>query len=273
MLTDAEFTVLAREVKARSGAVLSRDLSGAIVMRLQPLARREGYAGVGELIAAARARADNAIWNALAEQLAHTETRFFRDRNNFKRLREDHIPEALRRRGHERVRIWSAGCATGQEPYSIAMIVEDMRDQGVNPAVEIIATDFAERLIEKARSGLYTQFEVQRGVPIRTLISRFERANDLWRISDRLRAAVRFETFNFLKHPGQLGQFDIIMLAHVLGSFDAETGRAVLNRVAEALHPEGMILIGEGESPPADCEGLRFEGAVGRRQRAARAAA
>ena len=99
----------------------------------------------------------------------------------------------LTRRGHERARIWCAGVATGQEAYSIAMIIEDMRAEGLNPAAEIVASDFSERLLDKARSGLYTQFEVQRGLPIRKLIAHFEKAGDLWRISDRLRASVRFE--------------------------------------------------------------------------------
>jgi len=265
MLNDAEVALIAREVKARSGAVLTKDMAGAIAIRLQPLARREGFASVPELIGAARIRADGALWNAIADNLTQSDTRFFRDRSQFEKLRTDLIPAALAKRGHERVRLWSAGCATGQEAYSIAMIVDEMRNQGLNPAIEIIATDLSERLLDKARAGLYTQFEVQRGLPIRKLIAYFEKASDLWRISDRLRAGVRFENFNLMKHPGQLGQFDIIVLAHVLPSFDHETRVEVLRRVADALSPDGVLLLGAGETLPEGCDSFTLENGVARK--------
>jgi chemotaxis protein methyltransferase CheR len=273
MLSEAEFALVAREVKNRSGAALKPDMSALIENRLHPLSRREGYNSVPEMIAAARIRPDGALWNAIAEALAQPETRFFRDRAQFARLREHIIPEALARRGHERARIWCAGCSTGQEAYSLAMIVEDMRAEGANPAIEIIATDFAERALDKARSGLFTQFEVQRGLPIRTLIAHFERAGDLWRISDRLRAGVRFERHNLLQHPGGLGQFDIILLAHVLPTFDHETRLAVLNRIADALRPDGVLILGDGETLPEGCERLTSEHGLVRHRGAARVAA
>ncbi|MBY0564115.1 MAG: protein-glutamate O-methyltransferase CheR [Hyphomonadaceae bacterium] len=273
MLTDADFATIATEVRARSGAVLTPDMGGAIEIRLQPQARREGFTSVSDYVAAARTRLDGAIYSAIADSLAQSETRFFRDRSVFKRLKEELIPQALQRKGRERIRIWSAACSTGQEPYSIAMTIEDLRESGSDPTAEIVATDFSERLIEKARSGLYTQFEIQRGLPIRKLIAYFERANDLWRISDRMRAAVRFEPFNLMKHPGQLGKFDIVVLAHVLSGFDLETRRGVLARVAEVVAPEGCIIFGAGEPLPEGVEGLRFENGVVRPARAARVAA
>ena len=261
------------EVKARSGAVLTGAMNTTATMRLQPLARREGFASVSELIAAARIRPDGALWNAIADHLAHSETRFFRDRALFERLRTVILPDTLARRGHERVRIWSAACASGQEPYSIAMMIEDMRAEGLGPAADIIATDMSERLIDKARSGLYTQFEVQRGLPIRKMITHFEKAGDLWRISDRLRASVRFENFNLLHRPEQSGQFDIILLCHVLGGFDAETRTAIIARLAEIMHPEGCILLGAGETLPDGCEDLAFAGGIVTRKNAGRRAA
>jgi chemotaxis protein methyltransferase CheR len=265
MLNDSEFALIAREVKLRSGAVLTREMTGTIATRLQPVARRENFASVPELIAAARIRPDGALWNAMTDALAQSETRFFRDRGQFVRVASEILPAALMRRGHQRVRIWCAGCSTGQEAYSIAMIVDDLRSEGLNPAVEIVATDLSERLLDKARAGLYTQFEVQRGLPIRRLIAHFEKAGDLWRISDRLRANVRFEPHNLMKHPGALGQFDIILLAHVLASFDAETRLAVLTRVADALSADGVLILGGGETLPEGCEALTLEGGVARK--------
>ncbi|MGQ0533683.1 MAG: CheR family methyltransferase [Caulobacteraceae bacterium] len=273
MLNDAEVALIAREVKLRSGAVLTREMGGAIAIRLQPLARREGFASVPELINVARTRADGALWNAIADSLAQSDTRFFRDRAQFEKLRTEILPGALAKRGHERVRIWSAACATGQEAYSIAMIVDEMRNEGLNPAVEIVATDLSERLLDKARAGLYTQFEIQRGLPIRKLIAYFEKAGDLWRISDRLRAGVRFESFNLMKHPGQFGHFDIIVLAHVLASFDTETRIAVLARIADALRPGGVLLLGAGETLPEGCESFTLENGVARKPANTRVAA
>ncbi|MEZ5996332.1 MAG: protein-glutamate O-methyltransferase CheR [Hyphomonadaceae bacterium] len=265
MLNEAETALIAREVKTRTGAVLTRDMAGAIAIRLQPLARRENFASVPELIGAARVRPDGALWAAIADNLAQSDTRFFRDRAIFEQLRADVLPAAMAARGHERVRVWSAGCSTGQEPYSIAMIVEEMRAEGANPAIEIIATDHSARLLEKARAGLYTQFEVQRGLPIRKLIAHFEKAGDLWRISDRLRAAVKFEAFNLMKHPGELGKFDIIMLAHVLTNFDQETRIAVLERAASVLAPDGALILGEGETLPEGCQSFTLVNGLARR--------
>jgi chemotaxis protein methyltransferase CheR len=142
------------------------------------------------------------------------------------------------------------------------MILEDMREDGLNPAAEIIATDLSERLIEKARSGLYTQFEVQRGLPIRKLIAHFEKAGDLWRIADRLRAAVRFESHNLLRRPGHLGQFDIVFLCNVLSSFDAETRAGVIEHAAETLHPDGCIILGAGEALPDGLTGFAIDDGV-----------
>lgn len=273
MLNDAEIALIAREVKTRSGAVLTRDMGGAIEIKLMPLARRQGFASVHEMIGAARIKADGGLWNAVADNLAQSDTRFFRDRAMFERLRRDMLPAALSKRGHERVRVWSAGCATGQEPYSLAMIVEDMRNEGLNPAVEIVATDLSDRLLDKARAGLYTQFEVQRGLPIRKLIGHFEKTGDLWRIADRMRASVKFEIHNLLKHPGALGSFDIILLCNVLTSFDAETRIDVIARAMDALTPDGAIILGAGETLPEGCEGLTLEHGVARRAQAARVAA
>lgn len=256
MLTEAEFALVAREVRSRSGAVFSREVAGPAEIRLTPLARREGFATVNELIAAARIRPDGALWNAITEALAQSETRFFRDKSLYKTLRDDLLPAAIRKRGHERVRVLCAGCSTGQEPYSLAMLIEEMREEGLNPAIEIVGVDFAEKLLDKARSGLYTQFEVQRGLPIRKLIAHFEKAGDLWRISDRLRAAVRFETHNLMKHPSSLGQFDIIILSHVLNVFAPETRAEIVNRLTDALTPDGVLMLGGGEVLPEQCDSL-----------------
>ncbi|MBL8531761.1 MAG: protein-glutamate O-methyltransferase CheR [Hyphomonadaceae bacterium] len=273
MLSEAEFVLTAREVKARTGALLTREMAAAAETRLAPLARREGFSSVSEMISAARTRPDGRTWAQIADALLQSETRFFRDRALHQRFITDLLPQAIARRGHERVRVWSAACASGQEPYSIAIALEDMRAEGKTPACEIIATDISERLLEKARAGLYTQFEVQRGLPIRKLIAYFEKAGDLWRISDRIRASVKFDSHNLMKHPGALGQFDFIFLCHTLPGFDVDARLAVFNRALDALSPEGVLLLGEGETLPDGAEGVTLEHGVVRRAKAARAAA
>jgi chemotaxis protein methyltransferase CheR len=256
MLSDADFVQIARQAHAISGAALRPDMNAVAHLRLQPLARREGFGSVAELIAAANIRPDGSLWDLIAEALAQNDTRFFRDRATFARIRASLLPEAMARRGHERVRIWSAGCSTGQEAYSIAMIAEEIRAAGINLALEIVATDFSPRLIEKARGGLYTQFEVQRGLPIRALIRHFERSGDMWRVSDRLRAAVQFETQNLLRQLETGPPFDIVILSHVLTAFDQETRQSVLARVAAAMRPDGVLILGEGETLPEGAHGL-----------------
>lgn len=247
MLTDAEFTFLAREVKARTGAVLTREMGAAAVNRLAPLARREGYTSVSEFLNAARIKQDAKLWGPIAEALVQTETRFFRDKPAFERLRTSLLPDIAVRRGiGAPVRVWCAGCGAGQEAYSLAMMLEELRAEGVMG--DLLATDMSERMLDKARVGLYTQFEVQRGLPIRKLIEHFEKAGDLWRISDRLRSKVRFEQHNLLQDPSALGQFDIVLCRYVLTQFDPAMRTATLERLAQALAPDGVLVLGETEA-------------------------
>jgi chemotaxis protein methyltransferase CheR len=274
MLTDSEFAFISREVKARSGALLTPEMNAAAEQRLQSVARREGFSSVSELLTAARVKQDPKVWGAIADALVQTETRFFRDRATFQKLRTEILPDLFARRGL--LRIWCAGCATGQEAYSLAMMIEAMKAEGALGA-EIIATDVSERLLDKARSGLFTQFEVQRGLPIRQLIAHFEKVGDLWRISDRLRASVRFEQHNLLQHPGVLagarGHFDLVLCCNVINSFDQPTRRATLERVSDVLAPGGVLILGAGENFPDGVDGFEADGSVVIRRSAARKAA
>jgi len=249
VLSEAEFAFIARELKARSGALLTAEMNIPASQRLGPLARREGFSSVSEFLNAARIKQDEKSWVAIADALAHTETRFFRDKPVFERLRTEILPDLMTRRGGAGVRVWAAGCATGQEAYSLAMMCEDLRNEGAGHA-EIIATDMSERLLDKARSGLYTQFEVQRGLPIRKLIQHFEKVGDLWRISDRLRARVAFEQHNLLQDPAALGRFDLVLCRNVVSAFEPATRAATLERIASAMAKDGVLILGIGEAAP-----------------------
>lgn len=242
MFTDAEFALIAREVKARSGYVLTREMSAGIETRLMTLQRREGLSSPGELITSARN--DGRLWDAIAEALAVSDTRFFRDRALFQALKAEILPALFRARGPGRpLRIWSAGCSAGQEAYSLAILLDELRQEG-HAGGEIVATDFSERLVEKARAGLFTQFEVQRGLPIRTLITHFEKVSELWRISDRLRALIRFERHNVLDDAAKFGLFDLALCCNLLPGLDAEGQRTALSNLAAALEPDGVLVTG-----------------------------
>jgi chemotaxis protein methyltransferase CheR len=252
-------------------------MSAVAEQKLTPLARREGYGSVSEFICAVRGRQDQRLWGAVADALVQSDTRFFRDREVFKRLREDILPAIAAQRGTQaRLRIWSAGCGPGQEAYSLAMLAEHWRDQG-GLGCDIVATDFSDRMLEKARSGLYTQFEVQRGLPIRLLISNFEKAGDLWRIADRMRAAVRFEKHNLLSDPAKVadsagGPFDLVLCRYVLSPMDGPTRGDIVGRIAQVAAPDAVLLLGENEPPPEGCDMFQGVGGVLTRTAARKAA-
>lgn len=264
MIGEAEFTFLAREVKTRTGAVISRDASAIVETKLIPLVRRESLSSVTELIQQAKIRPEK-LWGAIADALAQTETRFFRDRDTFQRLKTEIIPEIARRRKGAYLNIWCAGAGTGQEAYSLAIMIDELRAEGL-PGADIVATDMSERLLDKARSGLYTQFEVQRGLPIRKLIEHFEKAGDLWRISDRLRAAVRFEQHNLLQHPAAIlssaQRFDIILCCNVMPAFDVTTRIDTITRISDALAPDGVLVLGSTETLPEGIDGFSSSGSL-----------
>lgn len=248
MLPDVDFSFIAREVKARSGLVLDADQAYLIETRLAPIARRENLASVTELATAARLRRDERLTWQIADALLTNETSFFRDRTPFHILRDRVIPELQRARGHEKIRIWCAATSTGQEPFSIAMMIDEMRAEGRGIDVEIVATDISERVLEKARAGLYSQFEVQRGLPIQMLLRHFEKAGDLWRIADRIRAMVRFQRFNLLDDLRPLGKFDIVLCRNALCYFDPATKHATLEKIAAQMDDDAVLVLGADET-------------------------
>ncbi len=162
-----------------------------IESRLTPVARREGFGSIREMLLAARQKHDEKLMWAVVEALAAGETWFFRDRPQFDRFRDEILPALARGRpAGQTIRVWSAGCGCGQEPYSLAFMVEDAGAAVLACGVEILGSDICERALEKAQSGLYSQVEVQRGLPIRQLVRHFEKREDLWEVSPRVRAMV-----------------------------------------------------------------------------------
>ncbi len=246
-MTPAEISVLADLVRRRSGVVIDADKLYIIESRLAPVARKAGYTALGELVRDLQQKRDEVLIWGVVEALASTETQFFRDRTPFEQLRTEILP-MLARKGRQTVRIWSAGCSTGQEPYSLAILAEEERGRFPNMNIEITATDLSATGLEKAMSGLYTQFEVQRGLPSRLLIKYFDKTDESWQLSPRIKSAVQMSRQNLLTEIKGTGPFDIVFCRNVLSLFDAATARSVLEQIAGVMTEDGYLVMGAYET-------------------------
>jgi chemotaxis protein methyltransferase CheR len=235
-------------VHARSGVVLDPEKTYQIETGLAPVARRAGFASLPDLVQAIRAQRDERLLWAATEALTSSETSFFRDRVPFRAFREEILPELTAKRGDKPIRIWCAAGATGQEPYSLAMIIDDEQAKLGDARIELFASDISERALEKAQRGLYTQFEVQRGLPIRLLVRHFEKVDEQWALSPRIRQMVRWRRINLLADLRALGRYDVILCRNVLSSFDEPTRRRVLDQLASALAEDGWLVLGLDET-------------------------
>jgi len=256
-MTPNDVETVRQLVHARSGVMIDPRKTYPIETRLAPVARREGFESIEALIQAVRERRDDRLTWGLVEALAPGETSFFRDRAPFETLRNEILPALAAVRRDRPIRVWSAACGAGQEAYSLAMILEDDRSKLQGAKVELFGSDLSERALEKAQSGAYNQFEVQRGLPIRALVRHFEKSGEMWSLSPRIRQMVRWRRINLLADLRALGQFDIIFCRYVISHFDAPTRRRVLEQLARALPNDGWLVLGADESPSGVTEALR----------------
>lgn len=231
--------------RAAAGLEIDREKTYLLESRLAPVARREGYGSIREMLLSARQRREEKLLWSVVEAMAQGETCFFRDPQVFRRVREELLPQlALRRPEGQPIRIWSAGCATGQEAYSLALTVEEAGAAVLACGVDILGSDLSERALDKAQSGLYTQFEVQRGLPIRQLVRHFEKRDELWILSPRLRSMVRWRRMNLNAELKAVGRFDIIFCRNVLAGMAPETRHRALQRITGTLAPGGYLVLG-----------------------------
>jgi chemotaxis protein methyltransferase CheR len=232
-----------------SGLALGDAKQYLVESRLAPLVSRFGYPNLTSLLRALRAGASSTMVKAVTDAMTTGETRFFRDTTPFTLLREQLLPTALfRARAARRpVRLWSAGCATGQEAYSIAMVLSELESMLGGHPVEILATDYSSTAIARAQEGLYNQFEVQRGLPVQYLVRHFDQDPKGYRVKPALRRRVDFKEHNLLRLIHYFGCFDVIFCRNVLIYFDEATKRSVLERLASALYPGGLLMLGGTE--------------------------
>lgn len=217
--------------------------------RLLPVARRWGMSSLEELTQAMRFRGDESLLRDVTEAMTTNESSFFRDIRPFEQFEKVVLPRLMESRtGSKRVKIWSAACSSGQEPYSLAMTMKEMSDKFAGWNAEILATDLSEEILEKARTGIYSQFEAQRGLPITLLVKYFKQDGDKWQIDDSLRAMIQFRKFNLLENIAQLGMFDVVFCRNVLIYFNQDTKRDVLDKIANQLAPDGVLYLGGAET-------------------------
>jgi chemotaxis protein methyltransferase CheR len=248
-VTPLDYDFLRKCLKERSGLVLSGDKEYLVESRLLPVARRAGFANLGELVGALKAAPDAVLMTAVVEAMTTNESLFFRDKTPFEHFRLTVMPALLAaRRTSRTIRIWSAAASTGQEPYSLAMCLKEMERDIAGWRIDLLATDLSGDVLEKARAGLYTQFEVQRGLPIQSLIKHFTQSGEQWQIAPELRAMVKYRQLNLLRDFSSLGTFDLVFCRNVLIYFDSDTKIDVLTRMAQITASDGFLVLGAAET-------------------------
>ncbi|MDO9058775.1 MAG: protein-glutamate O-methyltransferase CheR [Bradyrhizobium sp.] len=246
-MTPQDYEFLRKILKERSGLDLSSDKQYLVESRLIPLARRVGLSGIGELVQKLKAGTEP-LTSEVVEAMTTNETFFFRDKIPFDHLKGAVLPALVQARASRRaLRIWCAASSTGQEPYSIAMCVKDFAALA-GWRVEIVATDLSQDVLEKSKAGIYSQFEVQRGLPIQMLVKHFKQIGELWQLDADIRGMVQHRQLNLLQDFSHLGTFDLIFCRNVLIYFDQDTKVGIFERLSRLLESDGVLALGAAES-------------------------
>lgn len=245
-----DFAYIQKLVRERSAIVLGEGKEYLVEAQLLPLARREGFTSLQGLVAQMRAEPFNGLHRKVLEALANHETLFFRDVHPFEALKNSVLPELLASRLDERkLNLWSAACSSGQEPYSIAMLLREYFPLPEGWSLQLIASDFSSAMLARARAGRYTQLEINRGLPAALLVKYFQKQGLEWRIKQDIRRMVEFHQINLAEPWPLLPPMDVIFLRNVLIYFDEEPKKTILGKVAQLLRCDGYLFLGATESP------------------------
>jgi len=248
-VTPLDYDFLRKLLKERSGLDLSADKQYLVESRLVPLARKANLGGIPELVQKIQRGGAEALTTEVVEAMTTNETFFFRDKIPFDHLRDTILPMMQQSRANRKsLRIWSAASSTGQEPYSIAMLLKEKAAALTGWRIEIVATDLSQEVLEKSKAGIYSQFEVQRGLPIQLLVKYFAQIGELWQLNSELRGMVQHRQLNLLQDFTHLGKFDVIFCRNVLIYFDQETKINIFDRMAKIIEPDGMLMLGAAET-------------------------
>jgi chemotaxis protein methyltransferase CheR len=271
-------TVLAALLEARTGQHLTMSRRWRIETALQPLLRERGFPSMDALVGALVGNHNGPLADDVVDALLNNETFFYRDRPSFDSLLGLGMERMRERKGTDRrVSVWCAGCSSGQEVYSLAIAFAEQKVRWEGWAIDILGTDVSRNAIERARSGLYSQFEIQRGLPVLQMMRWFEEYPvQTWRAAETLRASVRFHVHSVLDPPPRPGVFDVILCRNVFLYFAPQTRRAAFERLAEASREGAILMLGAGETvsgqsdhfhPDPECRGLYIRASDGARER------
>jgi chemotaxis protein methyltransferase CheR len=248
-MTVTDFEFICQILRERSGLVLTNDKAYLLESRLLPVARKWKLATFDDLVRVIRTKMDEAVIKDVVEAMTTNESFFFRDTKPFDQFKALVLPAMLKSRANTKtIRIWSAACSSGQEAYSLAMILSEMSAQLAGWRIEIIGTDLSTDILSRAKEGMYSQFEVQRGLPITLLVKYFSQVGDRWQINAKIRSMVNYREFNLLHDPMGLGRFDVVFCRNVLIYFDQQTKGRVLNSIAKLMPEDGFLFLGGAET-------------------------
>lgn len=243
----AEFEFLRDLLLKESGLVVTMEKIYLLESRLGPVANKNKFASISALVSDLRLKKDTKLVYEVVEAMTTNETSFFRDGTPFDRMREAVIPYMLKTRTNRKIRIWCAACSSGQEPYSLAMMIKETPElAGWN--VEILGTDLSEEILDQSRQGIYTQFEVQRGLPIKLLVKYFTQNGDKWHIKDEIKSMVKLKKANLLTDIKTMGSFDIIFCRNVLIYFNSNDKAKVFSDIKHILAQDGFLFLGGAET-------------------------
>ncbi|HJZ91239.1 MAG TPA: protein-glutamate O-methyltransferase CheR [Gemmataceae bacterium] len=248
-MTSGEFDYVCRLVRDRSGIILEAGKEYLVDARLTPVARQCELGSVSELVGRLRAVPDGGLASRVVEAMVTTETSFFRDLHPFETLRTTVLPDLIRRRQDERrLGVWFAACSTGQEPYSLALLLREHFPEIAGWRLDLLATDISVAALGRANAAVYNQLEVNRGLPARLLVKYFRQRGAAWELSESVRRMVEFRELNLTRPFPALPRMDLVFLRNVMIYFDADTKKAVLGRVSRVMRPDGYLLLGAAES-------------------------
>lgn len=248
-MNTSDFHFVRNFLKEHSAIVLDDGKEYLVESRLLPLARDEGLEGVPGLIDRIRRERFNGLHRRVVEAMTTNETSFFRDRHVFLTIEKEVLPPIIAAREARRsLRIWCGACSTGQEPYSLAMLLEQHFPQLAQWRVEIQCTDLDSEVLARAKEGSYSKLEVNRGLPAALLVRFFEKQGGRWQVRERLRKLLTFRQMNLAASWPHMPKVDLILLRNVLIYFDVPTKRLILERMARHLEPDGLIFLGAAES-------------------------
>ncbi|WP_168582423.1 CheR family methyltransferase [Gephyromycinifex aptenodytis] len=245
--SDVDF--ISQVVRARSAIVLDRSKEYLIESRLVALARQRGDADIADLVRKLRSAPNGPLRDQVVEAMTTNETSFFRDGHPFMALSNTILPELLVQRGRERsLNIWCAACSSGQEPYTIAMLIQELIGADPSWRVRLVATDIDTQMLKRTKEGVYNQFEVNRGLPAPLLVRYFARHGMTYQVDARLRSMIETKFVNLSEPLPPMPQMDIVFLRNVLIYFDVDMKRQILREVKKVIRPDGYLFLGGAET-------------------------